>query len=452
MTVIALPRVMAPKELSGYFSEATACCWTARSCTKYSTKSRPADAPKPEVVEPTCVGDPCSVAALGPVGSGCGAVQRELTEDMRQVAREALELYRTRKRQKPTEFHELFLTRATLANYIEPVASQHLARALERRDNIASILQGEKPLYLGSPSRVIGWDQDGCSLVMVEPGLLKSSLGSALTHIEYTVWTAMDLNKPGANEFVVIVDLGSGFNPLHFLNPGPLIALAGALEGQWRRRMKATLLIDVPPAFQKIIDLFMSMIKPSTRERIRSVSAEEAVDALRAMGCDDETMASAERCIDERRRKTKPAYHPIVDCSFFRERLANFNMGATSEYASPAFHQALRRVVAEWQIHKWGTGVETPIARQASSSSSSGPSMGAAREVTLVWTDVVGPTSEAEAPLKSLPSDGSDINSADEFVEDKAADEPKSGHVARIRQMLARLPRSCACRSPSRSV
>merc|ERR1719188_1338206 len=103
-----------------------------------------------------------------------------------------------------------------------------------------------------------------------------------MPQVEYLGWSSFDTNKPGAQGFTVLMDFGGGFNPLHFLNPKPIVDLAGLVEGQWRRRLNVALLVDMPASFRGILNIFLSFVKQTTREKIKMVATmEDAVDQLR---------------------------------------------------------------------------------------------------------------------------------------------------------------------------
>jgi len=70
------------------------------------------------------------VPPLGPVGSGGWHMEEDVTEEMRQVASLAVEMYAQREKKCLTEFNEKFLTSVTLANYVRPISAKHLTNAL----------------------------------------------------------------------------------------------------------------------------------------------------------------------------------------------------------------------------------------------------------------------------------------------------------------------------------
>lgn len=332
-------------------------CSSQRSCTSFHEAS-PSEV---STASPT-IASAIEVPSLGPVGCGGWHMEEDVTEEMREATKLATEMYAKRQKKALTEFNERFLTSVTLANYVDPVAPQHLVNALIGRARSEDILCGRKPVYLCSSFRVIGWDAAGASVLAVEPSTLRNSLAHALPQVEYLGWTAFDLNRPGANGFVVVVDFGGGFNPLHFLNPKPILDLAGLLEGQWRRRLKAALFIDVPGSFNGILNTFLMFVKANTRDKIRVVpSMQEAVKELERMGCDQETFENAQQYLSARRdRAAKPCFHPLVDYSFFRERLADMHLSAESEYITQEVHNRLRDAIQEFRIHRWGVLAAAP--------------------------------------------------------------------------------------------
>jgi len=185
---------------------------------------------------------------------------------------------------------------------------------------------------------------------------MKKSLSYIMPQVEYTGWSAFDMNKPGANGFALIMDFGGGFNPLHFLNPKPVIDLATLVEGQWRRRLKVALIVDMPSHFKGILNTFLMFVKETTRSKIKCVpTMEEGLQELEKMGCDEETLAYAKQSFLARRnRSEKQTYHPIVDYSFFRERLADLNLSEDTDYLTEEVHTRLREAIQEFRIHRWG--------------------------------------------------------------------------------------------------
>mmetsp|Transcript_50489 Transcript_50489/g.132775 ORF Transcript_50489/g.132775 Transcript_50489/m.132775 type:complete len:609 (+) Transcript_50489:33-1859(+) len=297
-----------------------------------------------------------SAPPLGPVGSGGWHVEDDVTTDMRSVADRAEEMYRRRERKELTEFNRSFLTSITLSNYVDPIAPQHLYNALVARARRERMFTGTEPVYLGSSTRIIGWDGSGSAVLASEPCTMKKSLSYVMPQVEYLGWSAFDTNKPGAHGFSVIMDFGGGFDPLHFLNPKPVIDLASLVEGQWRRRLHVALLVDMPVSFRGILNTFLMFVKQSTREKIKMVpTMEDAVEELRKMGCDAETIANTKQFLAERRdRSAKQQFHPLVDYSFFREQLADLTLSEDTEYLTEEMHERLRDAIQEFRIHRWG--------------------------------------------------------------------------------------------------
>jgi hypothetical protein len=178
----------------------------------------------------------------------------------------------------------------------------------------------------------------------------------ALEQIEYAVWTSMDLNKPGANGFVAIMDFGGGFSARHFLYPKPVIELASMVEGQWRRRLKVAYLVDIPRSFERFINLFLRMLKKSTREKVRFIgSVEELIVELERSGCDEETLATARSALETRRKHgAKQTWFPLVDHSFFRETLADLHLSQDLESFTEMHHRRFRDAIRAFRIKRWG--------------------------------------------------------------------------------------------------
>jgi len=185
---------------------------------------------------------------------------------------------------------------------------------------------------------------------------MRASMAYALEQIEYTVWTAMDLNKPGANGFVAIMDFGGGFTARYFLNPKPVIELAGMIEGQWRRRLKVAYLVEIPSSFQRFIQLFLRMLKQSTRAKVRFIaSVEELMVELERSGCDEETLATARFALETRRKRgAKQTWFPLVDHSFFRETLGDLHLSQDLESFTEMHHRRFRDAISAFRIKRWG--------------------------------------------------------------------------------------------------
>lgn len=294
------------------------------------------------------------VPPLGPVGAGGWHFEDAVTEEMKQVASKALEMHKE-SYGEPTLFEREFLTSATLPHYVDPMAPRHLANALKARAHSEDVLSARRPIYLGCSWRIIGWDRMGASVIASEPCSFKKSMGYMLDQFAYAGWSALDTNKPGAHGFSVIMDLGGGFNPLHFYSLKAIFDLAALLEGQWRRRINAILIVDMPASFKVFVNLTLPLLKETTRKKIRIVTMEEAAQEVVDMGCDDETIAYTKAYLAARRRKSeKPKYSPVIDYSFFRERLAGLQLSQDTEYLTEEMHVQLRGAIQEFRLHRWG--------------------------------------------------------------------------------------------------
>lgn len=292
---------------------------------------------------------------LGPVGAGGWHFEDEVTDEMRVVAKQAEEMYSQSELKDLTPFNKEYLTNVTLHYYIDPISPKHLVNALKRRAAQESVLTCREPILLGSSFRVIGWDGMGASVIASEPSMFKKSICHVLNQTEYTGWSAMDMNKPGAHGVSIIMDFGGGFSARHFLDVATLKEIASLVEGQWRRRLKVVLLVDIPRVFQSILNMFLAMLKENTRNKIRCVSLGAAIEELVAMGCDGETVSYSKSYMANRRRKSQmQTYHPIVDYSWFRERLAALKLSQDSEYLIEEAHLELRSAIQEFRVQKWG--------------------------------------------------------------------------------------------------
>lgn len=186
--------------------------------------------------------------------------------------------------------------------------------------------------------------------------MMKASLGSVIPEVQYVGWTAIDLNKPGAQGFSVVIDFGGGFNALHFLNPKPVIDLAALVEGQWRRRLKVAFLVDMPSSFKSFLTTFLMFFKGNTRDKIHFISgSEETVKELESLGCEEETLETARQYLAARRNPSaNQQFHPIIDYSFFRERMAEFGLSQDTSCLTEEAHSRLRDAVQEFRISRWG--------------------------------------------------------------------------------------------------
>mmetsp|Transcript_27548 Transcript_27548/g.53985 ORF Transcript_27548/g.53985 Transcript_27548/m.53985 type:complete len:604 (-) Transcript_27548:112-1923(-) len=296
-----------------------------------------------------------TVPPLGPVGCGGWFAEAELTEEMRQVRAQAIELLE-QEDVHPSQYHLEFLTAATLGNYVDPLAPHHLVTALKRRIQVEEVLTAKKAIYQNSSIRVIGWDGNGTAVISQECSTMRASMGYALEQIEYVVWTSMDLNKPGTNGFVAIMDFGGGISTRYFLDPRPVIELASMVEGQWRRRLKVAYLVDIPRSFERFITFFLGILKQSTREKVRFIgTVDELIVELERSGCDEETLATARSALESRRKSgAKQTWFPLVDHSFFRETLADLHLSQDLESFTEVHHRRFRDAISAFRIKRWG--------------------------------------------------------------------------------------------------
>jgi hypothetical protein len=187
---------------------------------------------------------------------------------------------------------------------------------------------------------------------------MKQPVAKYLDQVEYVCWTAMDLNMPAptcANGFVQLLDFGGGFNFSHFLDPRPCIALAQMWESQFRRRTKAFLIVEMPKTFRTFLSVFVQLSKPSTRNKMQfCASPAEALEELRALGCNEETLARIGGSMEQRRQQAPQTWHPIVDLPFFTQRLATLKMNQDSEFLSAEHHSQLREAIQEFRVKTWG--------------------------------------------------------------------------------------------------
>jgi len=320
---------------------------------------------------------PGPVPPLAPLGGGGWHLEEYFEDEMRKVRDEALHLFRSERQEGDVpSFISDFLTPFTLFNYIRPHAPIHLKKTLLRRAEREQHLtcQVGQGIELVGSMRVLGFDGQGMSIVVSEPGTMKQSVGPYLDQVEYVSLTALDLNQPNpvcASGFIQFLDFGGGFNLTHFLDPRPCIALSQVWESVFRRRTKAVILLEMPKTFQAPMNLFLQLSKHSTRNKMRfCANPEEAIDELKKFGCDEETLVQFRNYMNERRSsQSPPAWHPIIDLPFFRERLASLRLNQDTPFLSGDAHRRFREAIQEFRIRRWGPPMR-PVLETSSSSSS----------------------------------------------------------------------------------
>ena len=218
-------------------------------------------------------------AALSDEVGAATHVEADMTDEMRYVLQAALDAYKEKEGTAATDAQRAFLTSTTLKHYVDPPKVTHLRNALLRREKVKETLRGED-VYLAGSLRVVGWDGDGSSILSWETQTQRAAFASYIPQFEYMLWTAFDLNRPGADGAIVISSYTAGyFNPMYFMNPKPVIALAEMLEGQYRRRLKAAIMVGMPRAFEWILSLLLKAVKEETRKKLVICRTEDEANA-----------------------------------------------------------------------------------------------------------------------------------------------------------------------------
>ena len=288
--------------------------------------------------------------------------EAQLTNEMMQVRQAALESYAEKAGMPATDRQRAFLTSTTLRHYVNPAKVKHLTNTLLRREKCTQLLRGDVNL-VGS-LRVVGWDGDGSTILSWETATQRATFKEYLPQFEYCFWTALDLNRPTASGIILISSYTNGyFNPLYFLNPSPLLALAEMLEGQYRRRLKAAIIIGMPRAFNWLLKLLLKAVKEETRSKlVMCDTEEEALQRLSAMhNVDEPTLRRLQASLDNRlqhRRSPKRCglrWSPLVEHPFFEQALAELKLDAQTERITPKIHAGLRRAIHEFRVQHWGT-------------------------------------------------------------------------------------------------
>lgn len=292
---------------------------------------------------------------LRPLGSGWHD-ESLMTDDMRSVRCKAIEAFEAQEKKQLTPFNLDFLTTDTLKNYVNPTSLNHLVTTLKRRADVERMLTVTEPIFLNGSLRVIGWDGDGISIIASEPSTMRKAMSAYVDQIEYVIWSALDLSKPGDCRYIAVNFLGGGFNPMHYLNPKPLTSLASFIEGQWRRRLKTVYLVEMSRSFEFVFNLMMGLVKEHTKEKVRLIStAEDMCKELRRIGCDEEMISAWRATVESRRsRSTCQRWFPVIDHPFFKAKLASLKLDQDLEYFTIEHHKRFREAIDEFRVWKWG--------------------------------------------------------------------------------------------------
>jgi len=81
------------------------------------------------------------------------------------------------------------------------------------------------------------------------------------------------------------------------------------------------------------------------------------IKELQGIGCEPETIAQCQEYLADRRKpagSVKQRWYPLVDHSFFREKLADLHLNEDTLHVDKNVHSRLRAAVQEFRIWKWG--------------------------------------------------------------------------------------------------
>ena len=193
------------------------------------------------------------MAAPEPEEAGAGVHdEEEMTDAMREVRRQAIALHGT----PLTAAQQAYLSSSTLCHFVDPPRPKPLVVALRRRHAQHTLLNGEVGVPLVGSLRVVGWDRDGSTILSWETSTQRAAFTQYMPQFEYVVNTALDLCTGTSRNFIIISHYPDGyFDPLKFLNPAALLELASMLESQFRRRLKAAIMVGMPRSFQKLFNV-----------------------------------------------------------------------------------------------------------------------------------------------------------------------------------------------------
>jgi len=294
---------------------------------------------------------------LGPVGSGGWPVKAVMTEEMVRLQEDTLRLFKEQQGEEMTNFNSEYLTSMTLENYLVPRYDPGLlAKACAHRSAMEDKLTGRHPVQLNGSCRIVGWDGQGRTIIALEPCTMQGSLAELLDHFEYIYWNALDLNKPGVNGLVVVLDVGGGYNWKHFLSMRALTDVVKLLKNCFHGRLAALLLVDIPKAFHGILNTVASFAEPATRKRISSLAGVDALlEGLRQLGVDAPTVDYFRGFMAQRRnREVAPTWNPLVDVPFFLERFPGLVATANLQTITPDHHTQFRQALVQFRLHQWG--------------------------------------------------------------------------------------------------
>lgn len=298
--------------------------------------------------------------AMGPLGAGAWCATPKMTDEMQRLKDEAISLFKTGGNGELTPFNLDFLSPMTLHTYLVPVYhADILMKCCVHRAAMEAKLTGKVPIRLNGSCRILGWDEDGRSIILLDCSTMTASLSELLDHFEYVFWTALDCNKPGVNRVVVIVDFGGGYNWRHFLSMRALMDLVQLLSQCLHERLEGLFILDMPSTFQGVYSTIMKFAEGDTRRRIRGlVGIEQLLTELQERRVEPATIAQLDELLKKSRRKRKDSapksWVPILDAPFFQDQLQDLNIGPDTECITEEYHKRFRQAIQENRVARWG--------------------------------------------------------------------------------------------------
>lgn len=289
-----------------------------------------------------------------PLGAGGWRSQEVLSQEHDELRMQALSVYASRyPRAQLTAFQIDWLTPETLRNFADPIQPEKLAAALHVRGRRESALT-KQDIWLNGSLRVVGHDLEGTSILSWESVTMRKSFSHYMDHAELLIHIALDMNAPGAHGWIHITDY-YGWSPLLFLNPAPMAKFASWVEGQFRRRLKLAIFVDMPYGADKMLKFMISFLKPATRAKIWIGTLDEALLLLRER-CSEDTARRIESYMRNRRedRSAKQHWHPVIDLPWFRQRLKDLRFdGEEKTVLHPRDLQIFSEAIDEWRQLNW---------------------------------------------------------------------------------------------------
>lgn len=285
---------------------------------------------------------------LPPLGAG-GCIDQDLSQELREIKRQALRIYEKKYPGKQLSYFQSgWLTAETLHHFANPAVPEKLAKVLHVRGEREDALT-KRDVWLNGSLRIVGHDREGTSILSWESITMRKSFSHYIDHAELLIHLALDMNRPGNHGWIHITDY-HGWNPLLFMNPVPMARFASWVEGQFRRRLKLAIFVDMPAGAGRMLNFMLRMLKPATRSKVRICSFEESLTLFRER-CDEDTARDIERYLRNRREGAdeKQYWHPIIDIPWFREELAQFCLdGEEKTTLAPEELQIFREAIHAW--------------------------------------------------------------------------------------------------------